>query len=321
MNKASCRSWASLFEKKMTKPRDFEILQEIDVGYISVVYLVSVDGKQYAVKMYNKRYNGTKVYIKETDNIIRARRSIPDAVPNVVFYSQHTENEFDREILVMERVDGVPLTKEVFNSQVLEGLTDVLKRLHSTPATMGKREMNEAERIGNCRKVITHFLKQTYTVPEERILKHLNALEDYYLGKVDMFESRETLVHGDLWWDNILVNNGQVIIVDWLESSEQDYCRDIAQLKIGTLDEILDAHKSRYYFKRVLDIYREDFGDESIYEKIRYHLPMMYLEESLYLPFEYFPWEIKYREDAESFEKRFIEYLEKSEDFSAYEEI
>jgi len=39
----------------------------------------------------------------------------------------------------------------------------------------------------------------------------------------------------------------------------------------------------------------------------------MYLEESVYLPFEYFPWEIKYKENAESFEKRFVDYFEKSE--------
>ena len=321
MNKTDRRSWVSLFEKKMKKPQSIEILQEIDVGYLSIVYLVSVNGNQFAVKVYNKRYNGTEVCIKEANHIVRARRSIPDAVPNVIFYSQHTENEFDREILVMEGADGVPLTTEVFSAQVIEALTDVLKRLHSTPATNSKRETNEVERIGNCREVITRFLKEANIVPKERVLKHLDNLEDYYFGKIDASKTRETLVHGDLWWDNILVNNGKVKIVDWLESSEQDYCRDLAQLKIGTLDEILDAQKSRYYFKKVLDVYREDLGDESVYDKIRYYLPMMYLEESFYLPFKHFRWQIMYREDPQSFKKRFVEYLEKSEHFFAYEEI
>jgi aminoglycoside phosphotransferase (APT) family kinase protein len=321
MNKTDRRSWLSLFEKKMRRPQSIEILREIDVGYLSIVYLVSVNGNQFAVKVYNKRYNGTEVCIKEANHIARARRSIPDAVPNVIFYSQHTENEFDREILVMERADGVPLTEEVFSEQVIEALTDVLKRLHSTPATNSKRDTNEVERITNCRKVITRFLKEANSVPKERVLKHLDNLEDYYLGKINASNNRETLVHGDLWWDNILVNNSKVKIVDWLESSEGDHCRDVAQLKIGTFDEILDAQKSRYYFKKVLDVYREDLGDESIYDRIRYYLPMMYLEESFYLPFKHFRWQIMYKEDPESFKKRFVEYLEKSEHFFAYEEI
>jgi len=98
-----------------------------------------------------------------------------------------------------------------------------------------------------------------------------------------------------------------------LESSEQDYCRDLAQLKIGTLDEILDAHRSQYFFDRILHDYREESEDESIYERMRYYLLMMSLEESFYLPFKHFPWEIKYREDTESFKKRFIDYFERSE--------
>ena len=64
-----------------------------------------------------------------------------------------------------------------------------------------------------------------------------------------------------------------------------------------------------------MEIYREEFGDESIHERMRYYVPLMYLEESFYLPFKYFPWEIKYNEDSESFERRFIEYFEKSELF------
>jgi len=312
MNEADLKDWFSLFEKKIGKPKNVEILQEIDVGYNSIVYLITVDGKQYAVKMYNERYNGTMVCVKERDRIVKARRSIPDAVPNVVFFLGHTENRFNREILVMEKVEGVPLNREVFNPQVLEELTDVLKRLHSTSTNSGE-EVNEIERINNCRRVIMQFLDENKPIAKERVAKHLDVLEDYYYEKRDAFRNRGTLIHGDLWWDNILVDNDKIRIVDWLESSEQDYCRDLAQLKIGTFDEILDAHKSQHIFETVLDAYKEEFEDESIHDRMQYYLPMIYLEESFYLPFKHFQWEIKYKEDAEGFKKRFIDYFEKSE--------
>ena len=157
------------------------------------------------------------------------------------------------------------------------------------------------------------FLKEKELIAQERVSEHFDALRDYYCKKRDAFKSQRTMIHGDLWWDNVLVNNGKVKIVDWLESSEQDYCRDLAQLKVGILDEVLDTHRSKYFFDRILNAYKEEFEDKSIYERIRYYLPLMYLEESVYLPFEYFPWEIKYKENAESFEKRFVDYFEKSE--------
>jgi thiamine kinase-like enzyme len=121
------------------------------------------------------------------------------------------------------------------------------------------------------------------------------------------------VIHGDLWWDNILVSDGRIKIVDWLELNERDYCCDLAQLKLGALDELLDARESQYYFGRILNAYEEEFEDDSIRERMRYYLPLMYLEESFYLPFEHFPWEIKYRENAESFENRLVDYFAKSE--------
>lgn len=310
------RKWVNLFKEKIKNPKCVEILRKIDLGYLSSVYLISVNGKIYAIKMYDKRYNETEVCLKEIDNIMKARKSIPDALPNVFFYSKHTENDFNREILVMERVLGVPLSKEVFNEQVFEELINVLKKLHLT-RTNNKREINEIKRIDNCKKVIQHFLKEENIeeISRERITKHLDALKNYYNDKKDKFRIQKTMIHGDLWWDNILVNNGKIKIIDWLESSEQDYCRDLAQLNIGTLNEVLDTNESQYFFQKILNVYKEEFSDKTIFERIRFYVPLMYLEESFYLPFKFFPWEIKYKENAKNFRKRFIDYYKKSELF------
>jgi thiamine kinase-like enzyme len=310
------RKWVNLFKEKIKTPKCVEILKKIDLGYLSSVYLISVNGKIYAIKMYDKRYNETEVCLKEIDNIMKARKSIPDALPNVFFYSKHTENDFNREILVMERVLGVPLSKEVFNEQVFEELINVLKKLHLT-RTNNKREINEIKRIDNCKKVIQHFLKEKNIeeISRERITKHLDALKNYYNDKKDKFRIQKTMIHGDLWWDNILVNNGKIKIIDWLESSEQDYCRDLAQLNIGTLNEVLDTNESQYFFQKILNVYKEEFSDKTIFERIRFYVSLMYLEESFYLPFKFFPWEIKYKENAKNFRKRFIDYYKKSELF------
>lgn len=315
MNKTN-EKWVDLFQKKGKKPRIIEILQEIDIGYNSKVYLISIDDKHYAVKMYNERYNGTKVCQIERNRIRKARKSIPDAVPQVIFCSKHLENKFQREILVMEKTEGIHLNKKVFDEQVLDELITVLKRLHST-RTENRKASNEKKRIDICRDTIMQFLKGDEIIAQERVSKHLDTLSNYYFEK-KIFNFRKTIIHGDLWWDNILVDNGKIRIVDWLESSEQDYCRDIAQLKIGTLSEILDGPKSQYFFKKIVNAYKKEFKDKTIFERIRYYIPLMYIEEAFYLPFKFFPWEIKYRENAEKFKNRFIDYFEKSEFYFKY---
>ena len=316
MNKTDYVKWVDLFQKEIKKPRSVEILQEIDIGYNSKVYLISIDGKQYAVKMYNERYNGTKVCQIERNNIWKASQAIPDAVPQVIFCSHHVENEFQKEILVMENAKGIPLNKNVFNEQVFEELINVLKRLHNT-RTYNREAINERKRIDTCRETIMQFLKEDEIIAQERVSKHLDILSAYYVEK-KIFNFRKTIIHGDLWWDNILVSNGKIRIVDWLESSEQDYCQDIAQLRIGTLNEIFDTSKSEYFFKKIVNTYKKEFEDETIFDRIRYYVPLLYLEEAFYIPFKFFPWEIKYRENAENFKKRFIDYFEKSERYLRY---
>ena len=107
MNETNYEKWVNLFNKKVNNSRDLEVLQEIDLGYLSTVYIVLVDGNYYAVKMYNGRYNGTKVLLTEQKHIMNARISIPEAVPQVIFYSSSTKNKFHRGILVMEKASGI----------------------------------------------------------------------------------------------------------------------------------------------------------------------------------------------------------------------
>jgi len=311
VNETNYEKWFNLFSKHVNNPRSVEILKEIDVGYLSTVYLVSVDGNYYAVKMYNERYNGTKVLLTEQKHIMNARISIPEAVPQVIFYSSSTKNEFHREILVMEKAFGSHLTKDIFNEQVFEELINVLKKLHSSKVN-SRPNIDEIERIDNYRKLILQFLKKEEIISQERFSNHLEALRDYYLEKNKLF-NQKTIIHGDLWWDNILVDKGQIKIVDWLESSEQDYCRDLAQLKIGILNELLDINESQRFFEKILNAYKDKFEDETIFERVRYYLPLLYLEEAFYIPFKFFHWKTMYEENAETFRKRFIDYYKKSE--------
>ncbi|MCK5625746.1 phosphotransferase, partial [Candidatus Bathyarchaeota archaeon] len=214
-------------------------------------------------------------------------------------------------ILVMEKAFGILLNKEVFNEQVFEELVNVLKRLHSTRVN-SRPDVDEIKRLDNYGKLILQFLKKDEIISQERFSNHLDALKDYYLEKKALF-NQKMIIHGDLWWDNILVDNGRIKIIDWLESSEQDYCRDLAQLKIGTLNEVLDINESHRFFEKMLNSYKEKFEDETIFERVRYYLPLLYLEEAFYIPFKFFLWEIKYKEDAEIFRNRFIDYFKKSE--------
>jgi tRNA A-37 threonylcarbamoyl transferase component Bud32 len=314
MKKKNSEAWIKLFSKTRI-PKSVSVLQEINLGYTSIVYHVSVDGINYAVKMYDPKFNGRKVCIQEKNNILKAQKYIDNVVPKVFLFSIHTENIFDKEILVMENLTGVPLSKEVFNNQVFDKLKSILIRLHNSD-TNNSLENTELEKLEKCRRLIMNFLKENQSFDHLEASKHLDDLEKYYYTKKNIFRTpKKSIIHGDLWWDNILVNNGEIKIIDWLESSENDYCRDLAQFKIGVLDELFDENQTNHYLGEILVLYKEYFQDESIYERMRFYVPLLYLEESFYLPFKYFNWKIKFNENPKNFEKRFVEYFRKSEMF------
>jgi len=318
MTEMNLDSWVDLFHKQGHDPRQITILETIEVGYNSTVYLLSLDGTEYAVKMYAERFNGTDVCPHERRRTQKAWTSIPNAVPYVYFCSPHTDNGFHRELLVMERVFGVPLTRDVFNDRVFDEVVAVLKQLHRTDAPT-RPPLDARARLVHCREVLLQFLQEDAVLAPERVADHFDALQRYYLEREEIFQRPRTIVHGDLWWDNILVDDGRIRLIDWLESSEQEYCRDLAQFKIGVLNEVVDAPVSQRFFEQLVNAYREAFDDATIFQRIRYYLPVMFLEETMYLPFTFFPWEIKYREDPDAFRRRFIDYYERSEAFFQHE--
>ncbi len=319
MTETNLDSWFNLFHKQGHDPRQITILETIDVGYNSTVYLLSLDGTEYAVKKYAERFNGTEVCLHERCQTRKARTSIPDAVPHIYFYSPYTNNEFHREILVMERVSGVPLTRDVFNSHVFDELVKVLKRLHHTEAHMSST-LDTRVRLVRCREVLLQFLKNDAVLAREQVTNHFNAMQRYYMEREDLFQRPQTIVHGDLWWDNILVDGGRIRLIDWLESREQEYCRDLAQFKIGVLNEVLDPSVSQRFFEKIVSAYKDEFEDNTIFERLRYYLPALFLEEAFYLPFTFFPWEIKYRENPDSFRRRFVDYYERSEAYFKHQQ-
>ena len=171
---ANDEKWVELFRKMGINPREIEILQTIDLGYLSDVYLISVDGKEYAVKMYHERYLGTNICMQERQHMMRARKSIPTAVPRTIFCSTHTENAFNREILVMKRALGIPLTNKGFNDDVFNALVAILKQLHSTQVNANSTPTHIA-RIDGCRRPMIRFLNEQEIIPKQRLLNHLSA--------------------------------------------------------------------------------------------------------------------------------------------------
>jgi len=212
----------------------------------------------------------------------------------------------------MERIKGSWLDEERFGSEVFNNLIEILKKLHIKRKKV-EQHRNEIDRLDQYENIITTFQRRNPLISQKRILKHLMALKKYYINNKEIFNVPLSLTHGDLWLDNILVDKKKINIIDWLEAKEQDYCLDIAQFRIGVLDELFDKRASGELFLKAIETYSDAFEDKTLPRRIQFHLPMMYLEEAFYLPYEHFDWKIKSEEDLEKFRKRVIDYFEKSE--------
>ena len=69
----------------------------------------------------------------------------------------------------------------------------------------------------------------------------------------------------------------QFCTLDNAYAAEGDYCCNLTQFKIGTLNEVSSAQTSQQVFDELLDIYREHFKDDTIFQRLRFHLSVVYL--------------------------------------------
>ena len=197
------------------------IINKINIGFTNTIYNVN---DSFIIKICSNIDNEEK--FKKEIEFYKANKD-NDLIPKL-YYSNIEKKDIPYMYEILERIDGVSLYNvwhtysEEQREDIIRQLCDAMKKMHSVK---GKKYdwSNYMKNRFNCSyekvKELNIFNKE-----EQDLLEQAYSYFDKYL-KSDEF----VLIHNDLHFDNIFVDNGKIKIIDFERSmyAPRDFELDI----------------------------------------------------------------------------------------------
>jgi hypothetical protein len=244
-------------------------------GASSSVFSLLINGKYHVLKLYYSHAS----FLREQRN--RRRLMWP---PRLVLASRQNENSLGYDLVITEVPKG-----ESFNSDhLLDWVQDRLGR-----------HLIELHRMRRSRKVTLSGLRQALADTEEGVMRagdmygpdgraRLTALMDEvraWLARADgQMRVQTSVLHNDLWWDNIIVAHDDVYLIDWESMKLGDYAEDLAFGRV-MVDYRPDQYQSRGFWRTarnpavmdrfwcgIVDMYAHEFQDNTLPDRLRFYL-------------------------------------------------
>lgn len=245
-------------------------------GASSSVFSLLIDGKYHVLKLYYSHYS----YLREQRN--RRRLIWP---PKILLSSGQSKNNLGYDLVVTEVPPGVS-----FNSTYL--IDWVQERLG--------RHLMDLHRIHRARKVSTVRLRQSFTDTEPGALRaaalmggsaprvvrrFLDEVPAWIASHKRIMSVASSLLHNDLWWDNVIIAKDDVYLIDWESLRTGDYAEDLAFARV-MMDYVPPYHGPDKQFWRtarnaqaadrfwtgIIDMYKHEFEDYNLHARLRVYL-------------------------------------------------
>ncbi|MDR6550169.1 aminoglycoside phosphotransferase family protein [Paenibacillus qinlingensis] len=148
----------------------------------------------------------------------------------------------DRIGIVFDRVEGESLLSWVFRTRDLQGCAAYMANLHK------KILQNNVSGVENYKAFLkSNLLKSS----SEHIPDKANVIRT-----LDKLKDGDTLCHGDFHPGNILISNGQTMVVDFMNLCHGDYLYDVARtvflVAYTPVPAVAEQRETLLYFKNKL---------------------------------------------------------------------
>lgn len=262
-----------LLKRRGVIVEDMQPIGLIGRGQSSSVFSVVIDGQYHVLKVYTREGS----YRNELRN--RRRLIWP---PEIVLQSRRRQNSLGLDLILTKVPEGRAFCSDDLLDWVAESLGQHLIELHHISR---KRQVSAQQLIDRFTQTLPYVEAATQRHLPKR-LHEVRALHEAVLDHIKSnrpaFRVTKSLVHGDLWWGNVIIAKDEVFLIDWETVGTADYLEDIAQLRI-----MLDYHQFKdvsegfwrderntaaadRFFRILLDEYRYGFDDD---ETIDIRLP------------------------------------------------
>ena len=248
-------------------------------GASSTVFSLLINGKYHVLKVY---YSHTS-YLREQRN--RRRLIWP---PRIVLASRQNENSLGYDLVITAVPEGTS-----FNSDYL---------LDWVQEKMG-RHLLELHRLRRARKVAVSGLRQALDNVEEGALKAgdiygpsgreiisamLADVRIWLTQNNKIMRVGSSVLHNDLWWDNIIVAKDDVFLIDWESMKTGDYAEDLAYGRV--MMDYTAPHQERKFWQTerkedvadrfwggIVEMYTHEFEDDTLADRLKFYLVLQTL--------------------------------------------
>lgn len=217
-----------------------------------------------------KNLDTAKQYVKEYNILPQLQAKLfPINIPIPKWYHYDTE-KVPYGIIAYEKLAGPTLNPKVISEEnkkrIAKQLAEFIALIHQTPTDHFQDTCPQEE---NDRNHFTNLRENTYNELSKNLSKkEMLMMNDWWeemLQDQTFYSHKSVLCHGDLWYENILVNHQQTDITGIIDFSE---------VKIG--DPAIDLVPHHYigedFYSYVLNEYRMAFpNDPTIDERVKKH--------------------------------------------------
>ncbi|MBI3962168.1 MAG: aminoglycoside phosphotransferase family protein [Deinococcus sp.] len=231
-------------------------LEPLAGGYHSRTYLYRLPQPAVA-KLYRPEHSGLLYHRLEAEHMATAGLG-----ERVLLHRDGSQNPTGRDLLVTRYFPGRPLGEEPLTDVAFSHLLGFLQRMHQRH---GGLVNIEAVR----RNLERHYAVVALDPEALAVWQQVQARFGNHLATTSSF------LHNDTWGDNVLVNQTESMLVDWLKAGYGDPAQELALLKTGGLDRTSDPER---HFERILAAYGRDVA-----RRLSFYLPYTYLRDVVWL--------------------------------------
>lgn len=248
-------------------------INKINIGFTNTIY--NVDDK-YIIKICSDIKNEIN-FQKEIDFYNTNKDN--DLIPKL-YYADNTKNDVPYFYEILEKIDGVTLynvwhtLNENEREDVIKQLCAAMKKMHSNVGKYYDWVEYNKERFN---LLFDEVKKQKLLNEEEiKILNEVYSLFDKYL-----ISDEVVLVHNDIHFDNIFINNGQIKIIDFERSMYAPRDFDLHILYFMIRKPWKHASEECEKYTKVED-YKNIMGYIEKYYPEIIHIPNLYKRLAIY---------------------------------------
>lgn len=204
--------------------------------------------------------------------------------PKVILISRHFENSLGVDLMITEVPKGQEMNSEDLSEWIMDQFATHLLELHRL-----RRRLVEPEQLANRLKrnragalaAVAQYAPEL--AAESTVI--WDEAADYLRKHQSHFVVKKSLIHGDLWWSNVIVSHDHVYLIDFESLQTRDYLEDLARFRV--MLDYFHLHEpiqrsfwtgarnpgaANRFFLGIIDRYRSDLPDPDVNLRLKFYL-------------------------------------------------